>query len=320
MPQLALGVGVPEYSFQTSAALSGGISYALPEANLVAWQTIYASAPSAVTVTLQGSMDGTNWINIDISTDVNGELRTLQTGSKFLRAFFFSQTGGGLHSVLIVCHKIIQGVLQLDDVTGNIVIPNRAQVLLNDGSLALPGLSFLSDPDLGLYRISANVMGVGGTLLTRNLARIGGVLYSSGVGSGNIGVAETILGQFSLPAGTIDLNGKGLRITYILTCAGNANAKTIQLYFGSSNYITRANTDNGFNYKIVTEIYRVGPVNQVLNTVQVLGVGGTAASVITSFNNGTQDLSTALLIKISGTSAVATNDVFLQNMLVELLN
>ena len=33
-----------------------------------------------------------------------------------------------------------------------------------DGTSALPGITFSSDPDLGFYRVSANVMGVGGTL------------------------------------------------------------------------------------------------------------------------------------------------------------
>ena len=319
MPQLALGVGVPEYSFLSEATLGAGIPYALPEANLVSWQTIFASAPGAVSVQLQGSIDGITWVTIDSSTVVGGELRTIQTGAKFLRAFFTSQTGGGLHSVLIVCHKIIQALLTSSDMSGNFVQAAGSQWLLQNGTIANPSLAFINDLNLGLYRAGTDILGIGGALITKELSRVGGVLYSAG-SVGNVGTAETDLGTFTLPANTLDVNRKGVRVTYVLTCAGNANSKNIALYFGGSNYVARGNTDNGFNYKIVSEIYRTGVGNQVINTTQILGVTGTAAAIISSFNNGAQDLTTALIIKITGTSAVASNDIFLQNMLVELLN
>jgi hypothetical protein len=54
----------------------------------VTWEITYTSAPSAASVQLQGSIDGVNWVTLDTSTNVSGEVRYIPTdGAQNMRAF-----------------------------------------------------------------------------------------------------------------------------------------------------------------------------------------------------------------------------------------
>ena len=68
------------------------------------WQTKFGTAPSAVSVSLQGSnvdMDG-SYATIDTSTNVAGESRTLTAQAyKFFRAIVNSVTGGSGIEVIL---------------------------------------------------------------------------------------------------------------------------------------------------------------------------------------------------------------------------
>lgn len=68
----------------------------------VVWQTSFAAAPSAVSVSLQAAEADADaqYQTIDTSTNVNGERRSVpQVNAKFLRARLASQTGGGAITV-----------------------------------------------------------------------------------------------------------------------------------------------------------------------------------------------------------------------------
>ncbi|MGB6431059.1 MAG: hypothetical protein WBF06_10770, partial [Candidatus Acidiferrales bacterium] len=107
LPPYSLFPGDVGYSFNgetlpTSA--SAGAQFALTNPSgfasddrTVRWQTIFATAPSAVNIQLQGAMAdvATEYATLDTSTNTAGEARTV-TGvrAKFLRINVSSATGG----------------------------------------------------------------------------------------------------------------------------------------------------------------------------------------------------------------------------------
>jgi hypothetical protein len=69
----------------------------------IAWQTSFASAPTAVTVWLQtadADVDA-NYATVDVSTETAGERRTVSTRARFVRVKLNSQSGGGAITVTI---------------------------------------------------------------------------------------------------------------------------------------------------------------------------------------------------------------------------
>lgn len=61
----------------------------------IAWRTSFTGGPSAVDVRLQGSLDNTNWFDLDNSTVTAGEYkRVVEARVKFVRAFLTTRTGG----------------------------------------------------------------------------------------------------------------------------------------------------------------------------------------------------------------------------------
>jgi hypothetical protein len=107
LPPLSLFPGDVGYSFNgetlpTSA--SAGAQFALTNPSgfasddrTVRWQTIFATAPSAVNIQLQGAMADVDaeYAAVDSSTNAAGEARTV-TGvrANFLRIAVISATGG----------------------------------------------------------------------------------------------------------------------------------------------------------------------------------------------------------------------------------
>jgi hypothetical protein len=115
-PPLFLSPGDVGFSFNNEAfpgsALAGS-QFAIPSyagqpdtGTAVRWQTIFGTAPTAVSLILQGAMADVDaeYQTIDTSTATAGEARTV-TGvqAKFLRIKFVSSTGGaGLTAKLLV--------------------------------------------------------------------------------------------------------------------------------------------------------------------------------------------------------------------------
>ena len=106
-PPLSLFPGDVGFSFNVEAFPANGTAgaqFAIPEpagfpdqGHTVRWQTIFGTAPSAVSLTLQGAAAdvAAEYFAIDTSTATAGEARTV-TGvrAKFLRVLVNSSTGG----------------------------------------------------------------------------------------------------------------------------------------------------------------------------------------------------------------------------------
>ena len=115
-PPLSLSSGDIGFSFNNEAfpgAATSGTQFALPSftgttdaGTAVRWQTIFGTAPTAVSIILQGAMADVDaeYQQLDISAATAGEARTV-TGvqAKFLRIRFVSSTGGtGLTAKILV--------------------------------------------------------------------------------------------------------------------------------------------------------------------------------------------------------------------------
>jgi len=115
-PPISLMPGDVGFSFNNEAfpgSATAGSQFAIPSyagqpdtGTAVRWQTLFGTAPTAVSIVLQGAMADVDaeYQTIDTTTATTGEARTV-TGvqAKFLRIKFNSSTGGaGLTAKLLV--------------------------------------------------------------------------------------------------------------------------------------------------------------------------------------------------------------------------
>lgn len=115
-PPISLFPGDVGFSFNNEAfpgSAQSGSQFALPSftglddgGTAVRWQTIFGTAPTAVSLALQGAMADVDseYQTIDTTTNTAGEARTVAAvQAKFLRIKFTSSTGGsGLTAKLLV--------------------------------------------------------------------------------------------------------------------------------------------------------------------------------------------------------------------------
>ena len=116
VPPTALSPGDVGFSFNNEAfpgSAQSGSQFAIPSfagqpdtGYAVRWQTIFGTAPTAVSLQLQGAMADVDaeYQTVDTTSNVAGEARTV-TGvqARFLRIKFVSSTGGsGLTAKLLV--------------------------------------------------------------------------------------------------------------------------------------------------------------------------------------------------------------------------
>ena len=115
-PPLSLFSGDVGFSFNNEAfpgSAQAGAQFAIPSftglpdgGTAVRWQTIFGTAPTAVSMALQGAMADVDseYQTIDTTTNTAGEARTVTAvQAKFVRIKFTSSTGGsGLTAKLLV--------------------------------------------------------------------------------------------------------------------------------------------------------------------------------------------------------------------------
>ncbi len=115
-PPISLSSGDVGFSFNNEAFPGGaqsGSQFALPSftgttdaGTAVRWQTLFGTAPSAVSLVLQSAMSDIDaeYQTIDTTAATTGEARTVAgVQAKFLRIRFVSSTGGtGLTAKILV--------------------------------------------------------------------------------------------------------------------------------------------------------------------------------------------------------------------------
>lgn len=107
--QLSLVTDLVNTILDTATATGAGSSWSVPESDWrgvfedFGWQVVVAGTFSALSVTLEGSIDGTNWTTLDTSTATGGEYRAVvQHPVQFIRANVGTFTGGTSVTILLV--------------------------------------------------------------------------------------------------------------------------------------------------------------------------------------------------------------------------
>jgi len=104
------GETVASFSEFSAVIFTDGIEFTLPPYPVeVTWQVIYDSAPALTDIVIQVSVDGSNWITVSESTNINGEIKTFTTSARFIRAGMLDITEGTLVTVLLNITRIDYG-------------------------------------------------------------------------------------------------------------------------------------------------------------------------------------------------------------------
>lgn len=142
----------------------------------------------------------------------------------------------------------------------------------------------------------------------------GGVITVNTTAASNGTTVETDLMTYSLAAGALSANGKGVRISAGGAYAATANTKTIKIYFGSTVVATGGTSTSGGAWTITAVVWRTGAATQVAN--------GQLTTTVGPFNTDsapTETLSGAITLKITGQSNAASSDVTAKMFWVEAL-
>lgn len=137
---------------------------------------------------------------------------------------------------------------------------------------------------------------------------------------GNVGSGEDDLQTVTLPANALEAITRGIRITAFGTAAGNANAKTLKLYFGSQLIFSVALTINLANsWRFDAIVLRTGSSTQKWSYMFTDSYAGGAVFGYTGNGTATQTETGTITIKLTGT-ATSDNDITCEGLLVEMLN
>lgn len=155
---------------------------------------------------------------------------------------------------------------------------------------------------------------IGGTLaVTGTTTLIGAVSVTAGAGSGSYVPAGTLSLQssqvataanttetdghsYTLPANSLNVDGKAVRVKVWGTVAANGNNKTAQLYFGGTSvYTTGAVAANAKPWCLEMLIVRTGAATQRIHISGNFNGAPVTGTVIVT--NANKDLTTALVIK-----------------------
>lgn len=150
----------------------------------------------------------------------------------------------------------------------------------------------------------------GGTFgLTGNLSK---QADATGVGNGNDST-EDVLYTYSLPAGSLDVAGRGLLITAFGKLANNAHTKTVKLYFGGSIIAQFSGTQANLGWQAQLEVFKSSALNAQFG--QGLTVVGGTHNGVTSTITASEVEANAIVIKVTGQTATASAGDVVANLL-----
>lgn len=150
--------------------------------------------------------------------------------------------------------------------------------------------------------------------------KLSGILNVNTTSQSNVLVAETDLITYSLAANTMVNNQDLLEIEAWGKFAANANNKTVTLKFGDQTiYTTAANAANDGTWNVSARIIRTADATQeiIANMLSNNTDLQNDAQYPAFRTAGTQDLTTTLAIKCTGTGG-ASNDITQHALIVRL--
>ncbi len=146
-------------------------------------------------------------------------------------------------------------------------------------------------------------------------AQASGVANVNTTSIGNVGSGEDDLMTYSLPADSLNTDGKSIKITAWGTIT-TSNSKIIRLKFGSITIQQIGpTTSGGLDWKIEGLVIRTGAATQKALGTQFLDTLAQDSTI----SSPTETLSSIVVIKVTG-EGVANDDIKQEGMLVEYLN
>jgi hypothetical protein len=164
---------------------------------------------------------------------------------------------------------------------------------------------------------TANLRGILNSLIQSINSGVTGNITMDGTASATgTGTSEQILKTYTLPAGTLAVNGQALRIRCYGVTGATANNKTMKLYFGASVITTPTAATNAKGFYLEMTVMRTGAATQ-----QVNATGYVDTTPVTPYANaGTDDLTADAVIKCTGTDGTsAAADITVSAFQIEAL-
>lgn len=147
-----------------------------------------------------------------------------------------------------------------------------------------------------------------------------GVIYGiNATVTGPTGTAENTMATWSMPAGTLDVVGRRLRITASFSHAANSNAITPKLYVGSEALATAADSTTGSAAMIQCTVLKTAASVQ---NIDCWGLGGAAGVVPVTYSapGSTETDTAAIVIKATCQGGTSGADCLLTDFRIEELN
>jgi hypothetical protein len=186
------------------------------------------------------------------------------------------------------------------DDTGDLVLVATASGVAVEVCRALHGGQLA----VGLTSVNANILGIeAGT--SSNDAAVGGVLYVDSGTNANGTTVETDLSTYTVPANTLAVNNQSLEFEAYITLTNNANTKTIKLYFGTDTWTMPTIGGAASTLYVRGRIVRTGSATQ--DVFYTASLNNTAPTNV--FSTATRTLSGTVVLKFTGQSNSASNDV-----------
>lgn len=152
------------------------------------------------------------------------------------------------------------------------------------------------------------------------LVKLGALLtFINATQAANSGTGETDLHSFTLPAAHLDANKRKIRVTAEGSFAANANVKTLKFKFGAAGTITLnplTGSPNGKRFRAVITVTRTAANAQRMLAQVHIDVNGELMSLTTAAETDAN----ALVVKITGQSGTGSNDILLDETMIEFLN
>lgn len=145
------------------------------------------------------------------------------------------------------------------------------------------------------------------------------LIFINATQAANSGTGETDLHSFTLPAAHFNANKRKIRVTCEGSFAANANVKTLKLKLGAAGTVTLnplTASPNGKRFRAVVTITRTGSNAQRLLSQVHIDVLGELLGIATAAETDAN----ALVLKITGQSGTGSNDILLDETMIEFLN
>ncbi len=286
-----------------------------------------------------GSFHFANWVAANGSTHFTGQTLV----GLFIRSEIYQSNGTSPEytgsNIGILINSLVGGSSQFGIQIGTLTGGTAMYSVIASNDTYLAGAKYTAtSPDqsktASFYHDGTNLIftassgktrltGAGGAYIpagsTTNDARIGGMLTctTSLSPTGNVGTGATTLMSYTLKANTLVNNGDSVRVRVDIQYANNTNSKTLTLTIGSTTiYNLAAAIQNGW-VRIVAIITKTGTTAQLISNDVIIQTQ-TVTSNGTTTSTGAENLTTDLVIKVTGTGG-ATNDLVQYRQDIEYL-